>query len=327
MEVCAGMFHSKEVKQQLQQAETLGRQVETYEAMLQTAASDVTEAQMDVDQLQMSAAKMDRSLTKVVGYAKDTRDDQQVMEDGIQECVEVLRQDSLQVGQILEKSAKHTDFLHQQETALTDLMEQSKHYTGLAKSVSEGSNKETSEIKRLMEQMSGLEKFTGTISALALQAAIDAGRLGDEGADFIRSAEQIRSLAEVFGGQLSDTLEQAENLQKEITEMSGQIHQFISLLKDNNRALSKMATDVSRYNAGQTDTESPEASMAGLIETLQDYQGRVTDDISRQECILEEMEKIGTCYMEQEESTTHLEQTVAHMKQTFADAGGSEAQK
>ena len=53
---------------------------------------------------------MDRSLTKVVGYAKDTRDDQQVMEDGIQECVEVLRQDSLQVGQILEKSAKHTDF-------------------------------------------------------------------------------------------------------------------------------------------------------------------------------------------------------------------------
>ena len=316
MEVCAGMFHSKEVKQQLQQAETLGRQVETYEAMLQTAASDVAEAQMDVDQLQMSAAKMDRSLTKVVGYAKDTRDDQQVMEDGIQECVEVLRQDSLQVGQILEKSAKHTDFLHQQETALTDLMEQSKHYTGLAKSVSEGSNKETSEIKRLMEQMSG-----------ALQAAIDAGRLGDEGADFIRSAEQIRSLAEVFGGQLSDTLEQAENLQKEITEMSGQIHQFISLLKDNNRALSKMATDVSRYNAGQTDTESPEASMAGLIETLQEYQGRVTDDISRQECILEEMEKIGTCYIEQEESTTHLEQTVAHMKQTFADAGGSETQK
>lgn len=76
------MFHSKEVKQQLQQAETLGRQVETYEAMLQTAASDVAEAQMDVDQLQMSAAKMDRSLTKVVGYAKDTRDDQQVMEDG-----------------------------------------------------------------------------------------------------------------------------------------------------------------------------------------------------------------------------------------------------
>ena len=53
MEVCAGMFHSKEVKQQLQQAETLGRQVETYEAMLQTAASDVAEAQMDVDQLQM----------------------------------------------------------------------------------------------------------------------------------------------------------------------------------------------------------------------------------------------------------------------------------
>ena len=41
----------------------------------------------------------------------------------------------------------------------------------------------------------------------------------------------------------------------------------------------------------------------------------------------EEMEKIGTCYMEQEESTTHLEQTVAHMKQTFADAGGSETQK
>ena len=313
------MFHSKEVKQQLQQAKLFEGQVDAYEAMLQIAKSDVADAQVDVDQLQMSATKMDRSLTRVVDYAKDTRDNQKFVEDAIEACVASIRQDSLQIQQILDMSTRHTDFLHQQETALTGLMEQSKRYTGLAKSVSEGSNKETSEIKRLMEQMSGLEKFTGTISALALQAAIDAGRLGDEGADFIRSAEQIRSLAEVFGGQLADTLEQAENLQKEIAEMSGQIHQFISLLKDNNRALSKMATDVSRYNAGQTDTESPEASMAGLIETLQEYQGRVTDDISRQESILEEMEKIGTCYMEQEDSTTHLEQTVAHMKQTFAD--------
>ena len=88
-----------------------------------------------------------------------------------------------------------------------------------------------------MEQMSGLEKFTGTISALALQAAIDAGRLGDEGADFIRSAEQIRSLAEVFGGQIDRTpLEQAEYISRRRSrEMSGQIHQFISLLKDNNQ--------------------------------------------------------------------------------------------
>ena len=57
---------------------------------------------MDVDQMQMSATKMDRSLTKVVDYAKDTRDDQQVMEQGLQETVDTLRQESLQMQQLEE---------------------------------------------------------------------------------------------------------------------------------------------------------------------------------------------------------------------------------
>lgn len=313
------MFHSKEVKQQLQQAENLKTQVEAYEQLLQQVEKNVTETQMDVDQMQMSATKMDRSLTKVVDYAKDTRDDQQVMEQGLQEAVDTLRQESLQMQQLEEQCDKHTDFLQKQETALAALMEQSKHYTGYAKSLSEGSNKEIAESKRLQEQISGLEKVTGSISALALQAAIDAGRLGDSGSDFIRSAEQIRSLAEVFGARLTDTIAQTNTLQNEMAQMNTQIHQFIALLKENNQTLGKITTDVNGWNTKQQHTTSQDEQMTQLVESLLAYQGRVAEGLRRQECILEEMEKIGACYMEQQDSTSHMEQSISHMKQVFSD--------
>lgn len=269
--------------------------------------------------MQMSATKMDRSLTKVVDYAKDTRDDQQVMEQGLQEAVDTLRQESLQMQQLEEQCDKHTDFLQKQETALAALMEQSKHYTGYAKSLSEGSNKEIAESKRLQEQISGLEKVTGSISALALQAAIDAGRLGDSGSDFIRSAEQIRSLAEVFGARLTDTIAQTNTLQNEMAQMNTQIHQFIALLKENNQLLGKITTDVNGWNTEQQQTTSQEEKMTQLVESLLAYQGRVAEGLRRQECILEEMEKIGACYMEQQDSTSHMEQSISHMKQAFSD--------
>ena len=198
-------------------------------------------------------------------------------------------------------------------------MEQSKHYTGYAKSLSEGSNKEIAESKRLQEQISGLEKVTGSISALALQAAIDAGRLGDSGSDFIRSAEQIRSLAEVFGARLTDTIAQTNTLQNEMAQMNTQIHQFIALLKENNQLLGKITTDVNGWNTAQKQTISQEEKMTQLVESLLAYQGRVTEDLHRQECILEEMEKIGACYMEQQDSTSHMEQSISHMKQAFSD--------
>lgn len=307
------MFHSREVKEQLQQAENLRVQAQQYEQTFQSVSSDTAEAQMDVDQIQMSAAKMDRSLTKVVDYARDTKEDQQMMEQGLQDTIERMRQDGLYIQQLQQAYESDLDFLEAQKTALMELMEQSKHYTGLSKAVAEGVDRERSDVKRMSGQLSSLQQFTGTISSIALQAAIDAGRMGEDGSAFVQSAEQIRSLAEVFGEQAQEIVLVAADLQDEITEIHQQVHQFISLLKDNNRMLSRLTADATEWNQ-KKKPEPWDVTLTGEIEELQEFRDTVSEDLSYQEGILEEMERIGNCYMEQQESAAHMEQIIAHMK-------------
>lgn len=74
--------------------------------------------------------------------------------------------------------------------------------------------------------------------------------------------------------------------------MNTQIHQFIALLKENNQLLGKITTDVNGWNTEQQQTTSQEEKMTQLVESLIAYQGRVAEGLRRQECILEEMEKL-----------------------------------
>ena len=107
-------------------------------------------------------------------------------------------------------------------------------------------------------------------------------------------------------------------------EMDKQMHQFISLLKDNNVSLGRIAAGTEGENQKSTeDAQVLEDSLTEEAERLDKLQSAMEQSKNRQEQILLEMESIGTCYMEQQDSTKKMENIIRKMKGMLLDKENS----
>ncbi|MDD6194816.1 MAG: methyl-accepting chemotaxis protein [Lachnospiraceae bacterium] len=313
------MFHSKEVKQQLEQASQIKAQSQEYVRVLGTTREKVAEAQVEIDQLGMSATKMDRSLTKVVDFARDTKETADKAQETLEEVKQQMSTAREQLDVICGAYAGGIDFAQRQQEALHQLQEQSKRYTGLSKTLAEISGREHTGVESLIEDMKQLHSFEGTISTLALQAAIDAGRMGEEGTPFIHTAEEIRSLASDFAGRTEEMTGKAQQLLEEYREMDKRIREFIALLKENNISLGKLAAEAVRESEKETaDVQALKSLWTELTDRHEKLSETVSCGRQHQEQIMQEMESIGSCYMEQQDSTGHMEEIIGDMKQMFS---------
>ncbi len=318
------MFHSKEVKQQLEQASQIKAQSLIYEKTIDEVRQGVAEAQVEIDQLGMSASRMDRGLTKVVDCARDTREIQEeageIYEDAIEQMQQICRQAQLNTSQYRDRQA----FLQKQQEELINLQEQSKHYTGLSKTIFELSSEQNKSLENLQSQFEGMQSFLWTMSNLALRSAIEAGRMGDEGKQYIKAAEDIRTLSGDFADKMEETLKEVSQMKESCQEMDKQMHQFISLLKDNNVSLGRITAGTEGENQKSTeDAQVLEDSLTEEAERLDKLQSAMEQSKNRQEQILLEMESIGTCYMEQQDSTKKMENIIRKMKGMLLDKENS----
>ncbi len=314
------MFHNKQMKQQLEEANQIKAQSIEYQQILDAMGSNVAEVQVEVDQLEMSATRLDRSLTYVVDFARDTVESQTNSEARLQDLQGQMTQ---LIGQASEAElirSRRQAYIAKQQDGLLHLQEQSKRYTGLSKSISEAVSQDATYIQEMQEMVKSLYGFSSNIANLALQSAIDAGRMGDESSEYIKTAEMIRSLASEFANKSDVMGQQMAKLQDSVDGMQQEIHSFISLLKDNNISLGKLATDTAK-EAQSTDWDG--AKMQQDLTAVQDNITAVETDIvagkQRQEQILSEMESIGTCYMQQQTSTDKIEDNIQAMKQMLSN--------
>lgn len=314
------MFHGREVKKQLEQASQIKAQSCLYEKVIDAMEVSVAEERVELDQLGMSAAKMDRSLTRVVDCAKETKELQSDVNEMLDEIQKEADHAYAQGEKITLEWQESRTFLEKQCEKVSELQEQSKHYTGLSKTLSAFSKQETDELKKLEKQLQEMTGFWGSTSTLALHSAIQAGRMGESGKEYIQTAEEIRCLAESFSKKMTETLESVGRMQTAAQEMEKQMRTFISLLRDNNILLGKIAADTEmeikkEYMTPeilQTYIQGQRADCACLQEAFQQVE-------EKQKQILSEMENVGSCYMEQQDSTAKLEEIIQTIKRMLSD--------
>jgi methyl-accepting chemotaxis protein len=313
------MFLSKEVKQQLEQAEQLKMQTQEYRSAFTAASASLREAQVEVDQMNMSAAKMDRGLTRVVDCARDTKEQQDGSNQKLQQLEKEIDSTRAQGATMQDAYEKQLSFAAQQSRALEELMDQSKHYTGVSKTSSELAAKGEDALQKVNNDLKELQGACNAISNLALQSAIEAGRMGDAGKGYVRSAEKIRLLA----GDYSDTAASLQEDMKEalgvLREQSVQLHKFINLVKDNNKSLSRIASAAAANAAAPADTYQGQGEdFAEILWEIRQLQETMESCSRMQSSIMEEMENIGSCYMEQQDSTAKVDKLVGNMKRQLA---------
>ncbi len=129
---------------------------------------------------------------------------------------------------------------HQLLDATTRLVDANKHFTTPSKYISEFPSDYKAQNQSCRENLDQMEEFGKQMGVLSLQAAIEAGRLGEDGRQFVEAAEDIRTYAANYDKVIAQTREQLEQSDDRLNELEKQVHHLITLLKENNIATAKL---------------------------------------------------------------------------------------
>lgn len=129
---------------------------------------------------------------------------------------------------------------HQLLDATTRLVDANKHFTTPSKYISEFPSNYKTQNQSCRENLDQMEEFGKQMGVLSLQAAIEAGRLGEDGRQFVEAAEDIRTYAANYDKVIAQTREQLEQSDDRLNELEKQVHHLITLLKENNIATAKL---------------------------------------------------------------------------------------
>ena len=164
--------------------------------------AEITAKQRDTEErletLKNSQEKMDQQLTRVidaVNCASDHTEEQRQKNSRIQEEVHRissgLEQSEACYWRILEE-------LKQQKEAMLETVEQNKHFTAPAEFLSKVPTELQEELKGISAHIEELDDMGRQMGVLSLNAAIEAGRMGESGKEFVAAATWFRKLMKKF---------------------------------------------------------------------------------------------------------------------------------
>jgi methyl-accepting chemotaxis protein len=202
------------------------------------AKSKLIEA--DFDELEKSRQLEESSLKQlndnannVVEFSKDSMDAISALNDSFTECVKAAA-DNLTS---LEGAAKAIATQHEDTCAL---VENNKHFTAPAKSLSETSDRLEEHVDSCADIAAQMKEQNKQMSVLSLNAAIEAGMLGEQGKLFVEAAESIREASVSYDSAIDAVKQELSEAKAEISALKEQVSHLVGLLKDNNVATTKL---------------------------------------------------------------------------------------
>ena len=202
------------------------------------AKSKLIEA--DFDELEKSRQLEESSLKQlndnannVVEFSKDSMDAISALNDSFTECVKAAA-DNLTS---LESAAKAIATQHEDTCAL---VENNKHFTAPAKSLSETSDRLEEHVDSCADIAAQMKEQNKQMSVLSLNAAIEAGMLGEQGKLFVEAAESIREASVSYDSAIDAVEQELSEAKAEISALKEQVSHLVGLLKDNNVATTKL---------------------------------------------------------------------------------------
>ena len=166
----------------------------------------------------------------------------------------------------------------QNEEAM-QLVDSNKHFTSPSKYLSEV----PAALRETSQKYSG---YIGKMGVLALNSAIEAGRLGESGKAFVNSCEVIRTYATNYETEIGLMKEELSQANERAAYMEEQIRHLVSLLKENNIATAKLMKQ-----CGETNELAARLNPGIDNEVLTEFKKNVIDLKNAEEEILKSEER------------------------------------
>ena len=124
--------------------------------------------------------------------------------------------------------------------AVATLVDDNKHYTTPSKYLTEAPAGFRQSYESYEEKLDEMAENGRKMSVMALNAAIEAGRLGESGKQFVAVSEEIRQTALGYEKTALSMKEELDEARAKVDELEEVIHRLVALLKENNMSTTRL---------------------------------------------------------------------------------------
>lgn len=223
-----------------------------------------------------------------------------------------------------EEYTQLTMLVQQEMDAVTELVEENKHFTSPSKYLTEVPSIMKQANESYEKQLDEMAEYGRQMGVMALNAAIEAGRMGESAKQFVNASEEIRQTALVYEKAAVTMKEEILASHAKINELEETIHRMIGLLKDSNMGTARLLkkcqeTNNVVKNATMRDFSDDMILMRDKVVNMRNLDEEVAKCAERnkiQLCdIQEEVQAQKQAVMELESDLSHLFDTAAEQLQ------------
>lgn len=268
-----------------------GKKEKALEAELAAAREENEKNKALLLQVTSSKERIGEQFTRLMASHAQTEKDMEQTKEHVQQICEMAQNSAVAASDIHSVmigmnngvecfNANHTLFMEQvrkHNEKIVEIVEKNKHFTTPMKHIVEASAAWKTESQTQRERAARMVELSKNMSVLSLNAAIEAGRMGESGSKFVVAAEEVRTFSERYEKEAREMDEELVKAQERIGELEEQVHYLNELLKENNISMGKLyqqcMQSVAAYDAEQINLrELVSEVVVGKADALQQSQ-------------------------------------------------------
>ncbi len=257
----------------------------------------------------VAQSEMDKDLTEIVNHAYDTI----AANDENGQALEQLAIEFTNMRSRMEEEEKETHKLQEsiskQKGQVKTAVERSQACTEPMEQMRQLHEKITDSAQRMRSQITQMQHFSKDMSVLSLNSAIEAGRMGESGRQFIGAAEDVRQLSVAYEHAADAASKQLGELEGRIGQLESQLAALTKAHKDSSQSVAQISK-----SAAESDEIWKRNQMQAYVKKL----AALTDQIKKisqshdiihvlQHQTLDQIEHIGESFVEEQEARKELE--------------------
>lgn len=308
------------IKVQEQELDGLKKQVTGLTQAFCSIEGNNNKALALLEELETERASLNGSWDKVVEYVKEIYEGELEQEEEEKRLLEEFHT----------LNEKNKDASKQYEELLSEIKGQEKEFAELAgqnknimeptQVLSQSVTELESEVSRMEEQLGEMEELGHQMGVFSLNAAIEAGRLGESGRQFVAAAEEVRSCAGKYQEESKGMAAQLAQMKDKLAKTQEQVEYLMGILTDGSEKLAK--TVVSFQDCENKLEETKEAFQTDAWNDLLEEKQRMAGIAeARKPCFgyaVQSVELAGESFMKEQQA---LEQMKEQMEQIKAEIG------
>lgn len=317
------MFSSaKKREQELAREQELVRQTEKVAVLTQSAGNIhayndeamniFAELEVDKSDFEKAAAQVNDYITEIRQGEEERFDREQLLFDIIKGMAEGQTETEAQY-QVLVEAVKN------QKEQLGNIAESNQQIAEPLKTAGQNTTEAGQDILHMKEQLQQMQELGRQMGVLSLNAAIEAGRMGEEGRQFVSASQEVCDLANIYQKAAEDLNIQIEEMKTKLSEAQEKMEQLTALFEENHNSVERTLENVQETMIPIEEKPMPAWAVVSnnLVEGFQMAAASTADHEQYFEQALQCMEQVGQIYSNEQQSVERLKE---HWKQVQEEA-------